>query len=67
MSSDRSGVQFGSCSHTNSSEKEGAVKPEVADKRFIVSAHIREKLLEMVVKELRDFLINFCQRRGTKE
>lgn len=36
FSSDRSGVPFRSWSHTNPREKEGAVKLETADKRFIV-------------------------------
>jgi hypothetical protein len=67
MSNDRSGVRFGSCSHTNPREKEGAVKPETADKRCIVSVCMTVKLLEMVVKELWDFNINFFQRRVTKE
>jgi hypothetical protein len=67
MSSDRSGVWFGSCSHTNPREKEGAVKPATADKRCIVSVCMTEKLLELVVKELWDFHINLCQRRVTKE
>jgi hypothetical protein len=36
LSSDRSGVPFRICSHTNPREQEGAVKPETADKRFTV-------------------------------
>jgi hypothetical protein len=36
LSSDRSDVPFRSWSHTNPREKGGAVKPETADKLFVV-------------------------------
>ena len=46
LSSDRSGVPFRSCSHTNPREKKKvAVKPETADKRFTVLVCVTEKLL----------------------
>jgi hypothetical protein len=63
LSSDRSGVPFMSWSHTNAREKEGAVKPETAAKRFTV--HNR-KVTRNGNAGVWDFHVNFCQRRGTK-
>ena len=63
LSSDRSGVPFRSCSHTNPREKEGAVKPETADKRFTVH---NTKVTRNGNEGVWDFDINFCHRRGTK-